>query len=322
MWTQQGTKLVGTGAIGNNIFQGASVAISSDGNTAFEGGTGDNNNLGAVWVFTRSGNVWTQQGTKLFGTGSVGNNTFQGRSVSTSSDGNTAIEGGYGDNSTTGAVWIFTRSGGIWTQQGPKLVATGEIGHGYFGLPCVISSNGNNAVVGASLDSTGTGAVWVFNRSNGIWTQQGTKLIGTGAVGGATQGISVAISSEGTLIEGGNADNTFTGAVWVFFNPSIGITPISGEVPKNFSLSQNYPNPFNPATKIKFDLPEGNGDKRFVLLKIYDVLGREVSTLVNQQLQPGTYEVNFDAANFESVVYFYKLTSGGFTETKKMVLIK
>jgi hypothetical protein len=101
-----------------------------------------------------------------------------------------------------------------------------------------------------------------------------------------------------------------------------GIHQISGEIPNEFSLSQNYPNPFNPVTKIKFSIPSiGNGRDRSAI-KIYNALGREVQTLVNQSLQPGTYEVDWDASNHPSGVYFYELTSGNFAETKKMVLLK
>src|SRR5438270_254733 len=91
-WSQQGPKLIGTGA-DQNSNQGISVAISSDGNTAIEGAWHDNNLIGAAWIFTRSGSVWTQQGQKLVGTGG-GGFSEQGFSVAISSDGNTAVIGG------------------------------------------------------------------------------------------------------------------------------------------------------------------------------------------------------------------------------------
>ena len=97
----------------------------------------------------------------------------------------------------------------------------------------------------------------------------------------------------------------------------VGINNIS-EVAENFSLSQNYPNPFNPSTKIKFAVPNSS----FVKLAVYDMLGREVSSLVNEQLQPGTYEYEFDAIGLNSGVYFYKISTEGFSEVKKMILLK
>ena len=103
----------------------------------------------------------------------------------------------------------------------------------------------------------------------------------------------------------------------------VGLNQISTEIPQVFSLSQNYPNPFNPSTKIKFSLPaDVKREKSVVKLIIYDALGREVTTLVNEQLQPGTYEADWDASNYPSGVYFYKLMAGDFVTTKKMVLIK
>ncbi len=105
----------------------------------------------------------------------------------------------------------------------------------------------------------------------------------------------------------------------VYSNPAvIGIEKISNIVPTGFSLSQNYPNPFNPNSKIKFQIAKP-GDTKLI---VFDVLGREVSTLVNENLNPGTYEVDFDGSKFSSGVYFYKLTAGSYTETKKMLLVK
>jgi hypothetical protein len=98
----------------------------------------------------------------------------------------------------------------------------------------------------------------------------------------------------------------------------IGISPVSTEIPKQYGLQQNYPNPFNPVTKIKFALPK-NGN---VVVKIYDAIGREVSTLVNEKLNAGVYSVDWDGANYPSGVYFYQLVSGEYTDTRKMVLVK
>jgi len=89
-------------------------------------------------------------------------------------------------------------------------------------------------------------------------------------------------------------------------------------------LHQNYPNPFNPVTKIKFDiapLSRGVGGV-FTSLKIFDILGKEIATLVNESLNPGTYEVTFDAGNYPGGVYFYQFITDGFRDTKKMILIQ
>ena len=143
-------------------------------------------------------------------------NAGQGYSVALSADGNTAIVGGLGDNSNTGAAWVFTRSGGVWTQQGNKLVGTGAVGIARQGHSVALSADGNTAIVGGPYDNSYTGAAWVFTRSGTVWSQQGIKLVGTGAVGSAEQGFSVALSADGnTAIVGGIADNRITGAAWV-----------------------------------------------------------------------------------------------------------
>jgi len=215
VWTQQGGKLIGTGAVGS-AYQGISVSLSADGNTAIVGGSGDNSAAGAAWVYTRSGGVWTQQGGKLVGTGAVGS-AAQGISVSLSADGNTAIVGGYFDNSYAGAAWVYTRSGGVWTQQGGKLVGTGAVGSAYQGYSVSLSADGNTAIVGGYVDNSYAGAAWVYTRSGGVWTQQGGKLVGTGAVGSAYQGYSVSLSADGnTAIVGGYGDNSLAGAAWVY----------------------------------------------------------------------------------------------------------
>jgi hypothetical protein len=104
---------------------------------------------------------------------------------------------------------------------------------------------------------------------------------------------------------------------------TIGIQPVTNEIPQSFMLYQNYPNPFNPVTKIKFNIPPvGDAYMRPVQIKIYDILGRDITTLFNEELKPGTYEIEWNASGFSSGVYFYRLEAGEFSVTKKMVLLK
>jgi pimeloyl-ACP methyl ester carboxylesterase len=224
VWTQQGTELVALDAVNNasggDVEKPVSVSLSSDANTAIVGNHNDNGTIGAAWVWTRSGGVWTQQGAKLIGSDAVGQSQ-QGQSVSLSADGNTAIVGGNIDKSNTGAAWVWTRSGGVWTQQGPKLVGLDIVG-GFAdqGQSVSLSADGNTAIVGGIGDNSYAGAAWVWTRSGGIWTQQGTKLVGSGAVGNAQQGISVSLSADGnTAIIGGSEDasnGARAGAAWVW----------------------------------------------------------------------------------------------------------
>ncbi len=220
VWTQQGRKLVGSGAVGS-AHQGISVALSADGDTAIVGGWSDKGRTGAAWVFTRSGGIWKQQGRKLVGNDAVGS-ARQGMSVALSADGNTAIVGGPGDNpwdrsvpfglGAAGAAWVFTRSNGVWTQQGSKLVgAAGSAGQG---SSVALSADGDTAVLGGSGDDGGVGAASVFTRAGGRWTLD-HKLAGTGAVGKSAS--SVALSADGTTVMvGGSNDNGGVGAAWVF----------------------------------------------------------------------------------------------------------
>ncbi len=465
VWTQQGSKLIGTGAVGS-ASQGSSVAISANGNTAIEGGPYDNNQTGAVWVFTRTSGAWEQQGSRLVGEGGSGM-SGQGISVATSSDGNTTIVGAFHDNNNAGAVWVFTRSGSLWYQQGPKLTGAGANGSPQLGLSVSISSDGNTFVAGGPADNSGAGAIWSFTRSGNVWSQFGSKLAGTGAIGFSGQGTSVAISSDGvTVLDGGVADNTNAGAVWVFvpsnyilvnshsnlngiiqgnqstldtitvagsdlssyyvsyvnvsidtiiypndgdleisllhftntdtliyqlggsganfigtalsdssltlisngappftgnfrptkplsqfinFDPSgawilkvydrttghtgtlnawtltldltstlVSVRNISQDVPGGFSLKQNYPNPFNPSTKIGLQVVKTG----FVKVTVYDITGKKVAELVNSQLQQGSYEIQWNAADYPSGVYFYTMRTDGYVQTRKMMLIK
>jgi hypothetical protein len=204
VWTQQGPKLVGSGAIGP-AQQGTSVALSADGNTAIVNGPSDNSGVGAVWVFTRSDGVWTQQGDKL---------VLSVSSVALSADGNTAVMGGIGMS------YVYINTGGVWTQQGPALVGTGAVGASGQGYSVGITGDGNTVIVGGPQDNSGAGAAWLFTRNADNWTQLGSKLVGTGAVGAAQQGRSVALSGNGhTAIMGGTGDASSTGAAWVFVEP-------------------------------------------------------------------------------------------------------
>ncbi len=114
------------------------------------------------------------------------------------------------------------------------------------------------------------------------------------------------------------------GKIWRFNKSPIALgIEENGTTPKDYSLSQNYPNPFNPATKIKFSVPLWRGEGgRIVQLKIFDINGREVQTLINEALQPGSYEVTFNGSALNSGVYFYQLSTENFSETRKMLMIK
>jgi hypothetical protein len=213
---QPGLKLVGAGKRGTAEF-GTSVALSADGDTALIGGPSDHNNVGAAWVFTRSGSTWAQQGKKLTGKGESGGGQF-GQSVALSADGNTALIGGPScEQCGRGAAWVFVRSGSIWNQQGRDLTGRGGTPIANFGVSVALSADGNTALIGGVDNNGDVGAAWVFTRSDSRWTQQGKKLTGSGEAGAGDFAYSVALSADGdTALIGGPSDHNNVGAAWVF----------------------------------------------------------------------------------------------------------
>ena len=134
------------------------------------------------------------------------------------------------------------------------------------------------------------------------------------------QGINLA-GTINDFCEKGNNVFIGTGAagVWKRIKTDfVSITNLSTEIPNYYFLSQNYPNPFNPITNIKFAIPQSG----IVKISVYDLSGKEIINLVNEYLQAGTYQTKWDATDFSSGLYFYKIISGNFTETKKMILVK
>jgi len=222
-FTQQGSKLVGSGATGANSFQGYSVAISADGNTAIVGAPQDGptsagtstNPRGAAWVWMRSNGTWSQQ-QKLTVSDGVAGQLF-GFSVGLSADGNTAIIGGPG-NPNNGGAWIFTRSNGAWTES-QKLSFSGQavtIDDG-IGSSVAISGDGITAIVGAPAHSSNYGGAFVFARSGATtWIQQ-AQLEGTNVRGSQPLlGNSVGLSNDGNTAIIGAPDATPNGGFLIF----------------------------------------------------------------------------------------------------------
>jgi hypothetical protein len=170
-FTQQGPKLVGNGAIGDAL-QGGDVALSADGNTAIVGGISDDNGSRRRMGVQALGRGMEPASE----TGAIGSFVLQGNSVSLSSDGNTAIVGGPGGKRAAGAAWVYTRSGGVWSQQA-RLVGTGAVGAAGQGNSVSLAGDGNTAIVGGPGDNSEAGAAWVYTRSGGVWSQQ-AKLVG------------------------------------------------------------------------------------------------------------------------------------------------
>jgi hypothetical protein len=158
----------------------------------------------------------------------------------------------------------------------------------------------------------GTASSVFYTSNNGeIWNQINSGL--------PNAGVKIFAVQNNYLFAGTNGHS-----VWRFpLDSLVGINVSSTQIPESFQLYQNYPNPFNPSTKISYDLPSDVNVK----LIVYDDLGREIKTLVNEKQNSGEHEIVFDASNLPSGVYYYKLETGnasgsGFAQTRKMVLIK
>jgi hypothetical protein len=138
---------------------------------------------------------------------------------------------------------------------------------------------------------------------------QSILTVGSGAI--------LNISTSGDICSD-SLSGTITGNGSFCGNPTEVKSELTDNIPTTFSLEQNYPNPFNPATKLNWQSPVSGHQT----VKVYDILGNEVASLVDEFKSAGTYEVDFNAVNLPSGVYFYKLQIGNFVSTKKMTLIK
>ncbi len=238
-WVQQGARLTAAPRDRQGHF-GRSVALSADGDTALIGAPADAQHLGAAWVFTRSGETWTQQGSELTGGEEAGAGRF-GFSTALSADGNTALIGARSDDEGAGAAWVFTRAGEAWAQQGAKLTGAGESDPGEFGYSVALSSDGDTAIIGAPRDSRGLGGAWVFTRSGETWEQQADKRTAGAEPGRSRFGASVALSADASIaLIGAPANSRRLGAVWTLWEaasppppppppPTVtGVTPDAG----------------------------------------------------------------------------------------------
>ncbi|MBK9226206.1 MAG: T9SS type A sorting domain-containing protein [Ignavibacteria bacterium] len=191
----------------------------------------------------------------------------------------------------------------------------------------VLSTNGGSSYSAVTNPGTtgnmngleGTGADWwairsgntIYRSTNGAANWTNAHVAGTAVF----QDIDFVVGN-GNCPDGWAVGNA--GAISRMSGEPTGISTVSSEVPSSYLLKQNYPNPFNPTTNINFSLPKSG----LVTLKIYDISGREVAVLLNEVKSAGSYLVGFNAAGLPSGAYFYRLTSGNFSETKKMMLIK
>lgn len=190
----------------------------------------------------------------------------------------------YGVNYPTySVVWSKNSLGGNLYDLALKITQSSNSNPSFFTMPIQIKVN----------SSTGDTIITVFNNAQ-------------------VQNFNITVANEPIAI-------TVDPNNWILKTINSVVVGIEDEMqPQTFSLEQNYPNPFNPVTKIKFTL----ASNEYTTLKVYDIIGKEITTLVNNQMEKGHYEINFDASNLPSGVYFYTLNAGGYKETRKMILMR
>ncbi len=194
---------------------------------------------------------------------------------------------------------------------------------GYSGSGFILGKNITNGVF--AFISKQNNSLYVKVKMGGFWGDSVTALISNDTNYKSRTGFSTAQAVPNTgcfrywIVFGKNLSPSESGIYGTTFTScAMNVVRVLGEIPSSFSLSQNYPNPFNPSTVISYQLPVISD----VVIKVYDVQGREVQTLVNERMQAGTYEVSFDGSGLNSGVYFYRMVTDGFSETKRMMLVK
>lgn len=178
--------------------------------------------------------------------------------------------------------------------------------------------NGNVYVAGYSYGS-GTQEDFATVKYNSAGEQQWAEIF-NGNADSSDIAASLAIDQSGNIYTSGYSYVTSSGFDFttIKYSQTVGVNQISVNLPEKFLLEQNYPNPFNPNTYIRYTIEEAG----YTLLTVYNSVGKEVSTLISENLQAGSYSAEFNAANYPSGVYYYKLSSGDFTQVKKMILLK
>jgi hypothetical protein len=300
---------------GEYNYFGESVSIS--GGFVIIGADRDDDNgqrSGSAYIFKKDGTNWVEE-QKLTASDGAAFDRFGG-SVSISED--YVIVGASEDDNSKGSAYIFRRDGTNWVEEQKVTASDGEE-NDWFG--CSVSISGNYAITGAwGWGTNDRGSAYIFRRDGTNWIEE-EKILASDGDFADWFGGSVSILEDYVIVgASGDHDNGLnSGSAYIYH----GFVPVnvddeqSGN-PTHFSLMQNYPNPFNPKTKINYQIPKIS----FVTIKIYDVLGNEIATLVNEENSGGSYYVEFDATALPSGVYFYQLKAGNFIETKKMVLLK
>lgn len=250
----------------------------------------------------------------LGGTGDDG--AFGGSTIIQTTDGGYTVVGDTRSFGAGGSDIYIVKLNGSGTLQWSKTVG----GTGYEDASSIIRTTDGGYVAAGRTNSFGAGNYdFYIVKFDSSWNTCGNIFSPSSISGTGGNLVSQAsLTSSPIPLTSSPTPTTLTLGTLTIICTFVDIHPIYNEIPSQFSLSQNYPNPFNPTTHFEFQIASFG----LVKLTIYDILGREIATLVNDQLQPGTYEVAWDASNYPSGVYYYKLKADDFSETKKMILMK
>ncbi len=229
---------------------------------------------------------------------------------------------------------VFVTGGSEASGTGVDLTTLKYSSLGFLQWTARYNGPGNGNDNGTSIAIDGSGWIYVTGTSyggSGVLSDYATLKYNTNGVqqwlqrynglgNGDDVASSIGLDGLGSVYVTGYSTGSGTGYDYttIKYSQPVGITPTSSEIPETYRLDQNYPNPFNPSTKIRFALPNSS----FAKIVIYDALGSEQETIVNEQLNAGTYEVNLNAGKLSSGAYFYRLITSEYTDTKKMMLIK
>ena len=268
-----------------------------------------------VFLSTNNGTFWTEVNSGLTNT-NVSSLAISGTNL---------FAGTYG-----GGVFLSTNNGTSWTTVNNGLTNTNvqslavsgtNLFVGTFGSGVFLSTNNGTSRTAAGLTSAYVRSLAVSGTNLFVGTSYNGVFLSTNNGNSWTN---VNAPPKWVLSLAVNETHLFAGfyknSVWrrPLSEMITSIQDLSNQIPTKFKLEQNYPNPFNPSTKIQYSVPQSSN----VIIKVVDILGNEIETLVNEEKPIGTYELTWNAANLPSGVYFYQLKAGSFVETKKMILVK
>jgi hypothetical protein len=297
----------------NYLGSDGGTKITADQNGSLYIGGVTNVSSDVVYLTLKYDRNGVRQWVKIYDAPGSGDNTISG--IAVDRIGNALFVTGYSviNNVGSAATIKYNASTGdsIWVRRGYGVPGSSSA------WDLTLDSSGNVYITGSSLgvSNSDVSTLKYSPQGNQIWfaTYNGPYNGGDGAR-------TMEIDKQNNVYVLGYSESGYqlSDYTLIKYSQFSGIQPIGNEIPNLFKLEQNFPNPFNPKSSIKFQISKLSEVK----LTVFDVLGREIAVLVNQQLTPGTYEVDFDGSKYSSGVYFYRLTAGDYTETRKMVLLK